>query len=1707
MSDTIGRIPVSTVINSGQTFPLTTQYPLGFSVDRQVIVHRFGSVDAKQEQRYYAGIGPRKFQFARPNLGWTELHALRDFWESMQGPWEAFTYTVPNPDGTTSAVLVTFEQTPISFQYLRNACQVGLNFIEVVDPTEAPTYPVNSTCLRFPSSALSAALLSEVQEIIPLVHIRVRETAVPDIWLSDRRLTLTDAAGGASAAALGWHASSQLYIPRLIGIGERGSDTLISQDIKGSSDNVRFEFGNADRVMTALGNDTDLKYAAIDFCAYHVNSGTIIQIWKGVIQSFVSDGTPTFSLSCSDGFFQIMNQYPERQASRMCWKNYNDGVWCPWATRGASAAAVTAAGGDPTSCDYYLESANGCQVHGMMAYFGGQQADPQGVTILDNSTGFIGFGRNVVTATSIISETIWGMALPEIWCNSGGNPLYAFMANALMVSYRDESTYADSLGIVGAGPIGGYTQSCVVQNADGYRYVVSPMVDGYTWQGFKVNGNLNITKNQPGMGLRQVLGNDPVNPATDYFSLGQGTPQVWEPNNYAAGVALCELRITKSSTIQPSTPDQHSMTVPIDYGLTGYIWDAKGDRSSVMGLINPFWICVNMLLRATGLSHGIAPPITTQSIVVTLPPSSFFSFVGSTVGTWVSLGLLISGWALMDGMMLVAGLVALIGSAFVGNEFSVPMSNAANQAETLLQQSLSAWQALAPIYQTTANQVTFIANFNTVWNAYVQACVVIAGNNPTGNAEKALVASVEDRMRPGATLTVGSMTFTGKGKYDWFAYYLDPIQNGPLPGNSMPTLDNPTEQLSMFVLSSLTNSQGTGAADIAATQVPAILGTGNETQFQFQGVISSQKPFRDWLTEVLNCCLGFYAWEFGQLKLGIRINASAVDAYTIANILFQSLRLTPITAAFEHLVISYADVAYQYQANTAEYSDKSHAAYYGRSGSPLTSQMHSVGISTLSQGLRIAATRTREECGGVTPMEWRNARNAVWQTTLLGLNNEIGQVVSMTHPDIPGARGTCNVTDATATWVSGDPWTYAGTANGDTELIDKEVLIGGEQVMITAVASDGTTITTNPAPPSGTGLSFQVITMCFRIQRWTLKKDWSVQIEGQTVTQSMYDLDIGPKPTDVAPAPPPPIFYPIPFGPAWAPYQIQAAANDALFPGEWTFDSDQEYNTLSDGSQQAVMLITGKLPVTQFSPTGAGAPAIGPVAQSSAGGSVPPCATLYLSICALDANGLPSVPSNIAVLGTGILGTDSFTLNNITWPAVTGLASFVLFIGVEDDLICEQITGTLTPAGGGTTYGPASISFAGPVARSTWAMPTPYVSRVRVKAKLLVHSGVAGIGVTGLSANTVICAWMVDPAGTFDPTGRILSAIGRPNGKTPFASFNITAFNKTTGAMTVDRDPTGILLIGDAVVIRFVGTSLTANPTLVTQVTDTGCQNITNGYGGMKPGAEVGNLIRIIQGTGRNQPPSTITANTGTQLTFQPPLLMDITTVWIVEGPSWANQADSSAAGNASPATPTTLSLPTQNFILQPMLIAGFTVDVNGNESPDDGSAPVREDWIYGTLGTVTVTQSTTQLAKHCTVQFDTSQVTGTTSQLSAGIAAGATAMILNSNYTEPNGTYLTIDSESFLVTAGTGTPNLTVMPGQLGTAQAQHAANATVSMPGCLVYTLQQPGQVPNQNFYGHKNSPDINYVKVISPSGACWLLTDMSPARGTLYLKAPAQ
>ena len=52
----------------------------------------------------------------------------------------------------------------------------------------------------------------------------------------------------------------------------------------------------------------------------------------------------------------------------------------------------------------------------------------------------------------------------------------------------------------------------------------------------------------------------------------------------------------------------------------------------------------------------------------------------------------------------------------------------------------------------------------------------------------------------------------------------------------------------------------------------------------------------------------------------------------------------------------------------------------------------------------------------------------------------------------------------------------------------------------------------SPAPANSVSASFQFITGDFRIQSWRLNKDWSINITAKTVTSSMYDLTVGPKP-------------------------------------------------------------------------------------------------------------------------------------------------------------------------------------------------------------------------------------------------------------------------------------------------------------------------------------------------------------------------------------------------------------------------------------------------------------------------------------------------------------------------------------------------------------------------------------------------------------------
>ena len=150
--------------------------------------------------------------------------------------------------------------------------------------------------------------------------------------------------------------------------------------------------------------------------------------------------------------------------------------------------------------------------------------------------------------------------------------------------------------------------------------------------------------------------------------------------------------------------------------------------------------------------------------------------------------------------------------------------------------------------------------------------------------------------------------------------------------------------------------------------------------------------------------------------------------------------------------------------------------------------------------------------------------------------------------------------------------------------------------------------------------------------------------------------------------------------------------------------------------------------------------------------------------------------------------TCSIVLNNIVWPAVAGMKDYVIFAAAQDDLICGQQLGTYgglvasgarTPTGDGTTYTPVTITFTGPLRRSTFALPSPYVSRVRLKAKHLIHGGIIGATVDSVSAGVLVCGSLkgAPPSSnpSFTPVGRIISIIGRPETATPFFSGRVTS--------------------------------------------------------------------------------------------------------------------------------------------------------------------------------------------------------------------------------------------------------------------------------------------------------------------------------------------
>lgn len=539
MPDSIGRISVPEVAASG-TFPLVSDYPHRREVRKPMAAHRFGSGEAKIEQRFLLGPAVTRYWFQREWSEPNDTELLREFWEARQGPYQPFAYNAPGDahGDATTPVTCRFDSSVLELEHVTTRVRTGFYLEEL--PPSAPAYTVTKTLERFPDAGFASALLQQEHEIIPLVRIRVSEAAVPDITISDRRCTV----GGT------------LYQARLLSFGG------INQSIGGQADDAVFELGNADGVMRLCAADTNLRRAVVELKLYHVGTQTLVNLWAGRVLAdggWEGETSARFVLRCSDPIQALNLPYPRRTISRRCWKRFNDGLQCPFATQGSLNGSYPSA--SASECDKGWETPNGCRAHNMDNYHGGIQQDPARALIKLSNTGIAaGLGRRRETVASIVAESAFhGLPVPEVWTN------LSTAVPGIIVAGRDEDEFYDALAIVSEGPIGAF--------GTGHR------LDGQAHHG-------------PGsLGLRTSLG---PNPNTAPFSItNTGGPT---PAERAAGTAFLELRRTDQEGLQLTQAEEHQLTAVVSQGLAGWKW-TSGSRSSVAGAANPIWVAVNAWLR------------------------------------------------------------------------------------------------------------------------------------------------------------------------------------------------------------------------------------------------------------------------------------------------------------------------------------------------------------------------------------------------------------------------------------------------------------------------------------------------------------------------------------------------------------------------------------------------------------------------------------------------------------------------------------------------------------------------------------------------------------------------------------------------------------------------------------------------------------------------------------------------------------------------------------------------------------------------------------------------------------------------------------------------------------------------------------------------------------------------------------------------------
>lgn len=374
----------------------------------------------------------------------------------------------------------------------------------------------------------------------------------------------------------------------------------------------------------------------------------------------------------------------------------------------------------------------------------------------------------------------------------------------------------------------------------------------------------------------------------------------------------------------------------------------------------------------------------------------------------------------------------------------------------------------------------------------------------------------------------------------------------------------------------------------------------------------------------------------------------------------------------------------------------------------------------------------------------------------------------------------------------------------------------------------------------------------------------------------------------------------------WSPGFVQPAADDPLYD-ETDYGFDLTEAIAADGTR--TLYVTGLMPVNVF-PADLPPPDIGRQGTTaSSGGTVKGSRACSADVCSIDDDGNVSTPSQTCQIEVTAVGnTNTITVPVAGWPSTA--TGYHIYCG--DNPFRKTFQAAVTSST------PATITLTN-VQENFKGEPDVEFDRFSLQLKRVHVSGVRDYIVSAVATNTIT----VDAAWTSDEwQNRTVSIIGRADGGTfGIQNYSVTS-NTTGGVLTVSPDPSGVVEVGDKIVIRV------ATTTGATYVQDAKLAMTTDEY--------AGDIVRVIGGAGRGTY-FTVRSNTATRLNIQGPAewvaLLGSTSIWIVEEPGWAVVHDGGSQSNAYPDQHVSISIDVTNYVGITLLVAGYTLDAGGNLS------------------------------------------------------------------------------------------------------------------------------------------------------------------------------